>query len=132
MPAYRLASHLACAPDLRSVAALHRELDISLEAAARRFIELHDEPLAVVMTKDQVVRYSERNSPFPQIKIARGNTIPSATRAHRVIADGKTGVTGVDETYAAAWLHDPDIELFEQTHLMRLSLIHISEPTRPY
>ncbi len=39
-PAYRFKPHLAGDPDLETIVSLTRELDISHEAAARRYIEL--------------------------------------------------------------------------------------------
>ena len=116
-PAYRMAPYLPGDPDLRTAGTMSRDLEISREAAVRRYIELHDEPLAAVMTRHQVVRYVDWNDRFPRMKVGRNDAVPSATHAHRAIAAGRTGVTRFRETYAAAWLQDPDIELFEQTRV---------------
>lgn len=48
-PEYRLKSHLTDEPDLQSAVQMGRELEISLEAAVRRYVEMHDEPLAAIL-----------------------------------------------------------------------------------
>ncbi len=118
-PGYRLKSHLAGEPDLRSAVQMRRELEISLEAAVRRYVEMHDEPLAAIMTKGGAVRYSVRHDGFPWIKLTKGHRIAPVTRANRVISAGRPGVTRMTEAHAAAWIENPEIELFEQTRLGR-------------
>lgn len=116
-PEYRLKSYLSGEPDLRSAVQMCRELEISLEAAVRRYIERHDEPLAAVMTKGKAVRYVVRQDGFPWVKLKTGDHIADITRARHVISAAKSGTTGFSETHAAAWIGRTEVELFEQTRL---------------
>ena len=52
-------------PDLEKVIDLSRDLDISREACARRWLELLDEPMALVFGKEGIVRYVERSPSLP-------------------------------------------------------------------
>ncbi len=117
-PAYQLSPHIAGNPDLQAVALLSQQLDISHEATARRFIELHEQPLALIFSQDHVVRYALRNGRFlPWVKVECGRTIPSSTQAHKTINAGKTEMSRLTEATSAAWLRDPNVDLHEQTRL---------------
>ena len=99
-PPYLTAPILKEDPDLEAVIALRCRLDLSLEAAARRLVERHDEPIAAVWAKDGVIRYVVRNT-------------------HAALARGDHGITTMTETAPAAWT-DADIpELFEQVRIGR-------------
>ena len=41
--------------------------------------------------------------------------MPQATAAYRMHLNGKTGITGWNETPSIAWTNDSDIELYEQS-----------------
>ncbi|MEO1686837.1 MAG: ImmA/IrrE family metallo-endopeptidase [Pseudomonadota bacterium] len=106
-------------PDLGRVGELAKTLDISREAAARRYVDLHDELLAVVWSVGGVVRYSVRNERFPWLEISGGNRLSGITPAARAVAQGRRGVTRMTETSPAAWIGSREVELFEQTRVGR-------------
>lgn len=76
-PSLLVKPHLRGLPDIERVLALHTKLSISKEAAARRYVELHPEPLAVVFAQNGIVRYLKRHSAFPYIRLQPGDPMPS-------------------------------------------------------
>ena len=62
-------------PDLTSVLRLSKTLDLSQEASARRYVELHDQPTALVFSVDGVVRYVQRNPDFPSVLYQPGQRL---------------------------------------------------------
>ncbi len=75
-PRYLVAPFLKRLPDLDVVLAMHQRLDISRVAAARRYVSLHSNPLAVVVAKDSRVLYVERSAGFPYLAFGRGDVLP--------------------------------------------------------
>jgi hypothetical protein len=81
--------YLSGLPDLARVIALSDELEISREAGARRYIELKDEPTALVCSLEGVVRYVQRNPGFPFVACQSGqrlSLLPSAVDNSEVSA----------------------------------------------
>jgi IrrE N-terminal-like domain len=64
-------------PDLARVTDIARHLDLSREACARRYIELKEEPLALVFSQNGVVRYIDRRDTFPFLGLRRGDAMPT-------------------------------------------------------
>lgn len=62
-------------PDLAKALQLARELNLSREAAARRYVERHDKPTGLVVSRNGVVRYIERRDDFPFIVCGRDEPI---------------------------------------------------------
>lgn len=104
-------------PDIGAAVEMGRGLEISMEAALRRYVELHDEALAAIWSKDGRIRYASEHERFPFLTRRRGDSLSASTAAFRVISAGQPGRTTMTETVAAAWLQDPDVELFEQTRV---------------
>jgi hypothetical protein len=75
-PAERLRAALDAPADMTAVLAIATELDISKTAAARRYVALHDETLALVLSKDGRVLYAERPREFPALAIWKGDSLP--------------------------------------------------------
>jgi hypothetical protein len=76
-------------PDLMSVCRLAKTLDLSREASARRYVELHDQPTALVFSVDGVVRYVQRHPDFPSVLYQPGqrlSELPSAVDKSRLSA----------------------------------------------
>ena len=92
--------------------AIANELDISREAAARRYVALHGERLAVVFSAGDRVRYVEKGTGFPSTTIWANDTLPPLPPCPR---DG-TNLTALDEASAPVWLSRPHgATLFLQT-----------------
>lgn len=68
-------------PELEQVLAMHDRLDISKTAAARRYVNLHSKPLAVVFAAGGVFQYADRGSGFPFIDMTKGQPIPQVPRS---------------------------------------------------
>ncbi|WP_375459491.1 ImmA/IrrE family metallo-endopeptidase, partial [uncultured Enterovirga sp.] len=64
------------APDLEKVVAMSDLLDISREAAARRYVEHHPETLAVAISKGAQLSYCSPAATFPPMAVTRGDRLP--------------------------------------------------------
>ena len=64
-PPYLMASALREDPDVRVAEGLVRQLNVSLEAILRRYVDLHSEPLAAVWSREGVVQSFPGQSAFP-------------------------------------------------------------------
>ena len=62
-------------PDLTLVLRLSKTLDLSREASARRYVQLHDQPTALVFSVDGVVRYVQRHPDFPSVLYQPGQRL---------------------------------------------------------
>jgi Zn-dependent peptidase ImmA (M78 family) len=81
-PTRLLRPYLSGIPDLAKVIELADDLGLSREAGARRYVELHQGPTALVFSADGVVRYVQRHSDFPFVSCQRGQrllALPAAT-----------------------------------------------------
>ena len=111
-PRELLAPYLTRSADLEHALDIARGLEISREAATRRYIDLHPECVAAVFSLNGRVRYIEKPDGFPMTGPWSGSglgQIPSQPR------DG-TDLTGLDEVDAESWLRQPDrYQLFAQT-----------------
>ena len=107
------------APFLRGVADLEHvlraadELDLSKQAAARRYVELHRESLAVVFSKDDTVIYPDWGPQFPLLLLKKGDRLPN----YRSRSPSEPATSTMDEVDPAEWLKSPGItQLFCQRH----------------
>ena len=89
--------------------------NVSREAAARRYVERHPEPVAVVFSKDGVIRYAKPSGDFPKLGVWGGERLPSESQsANSQAAVGS--VTEWAEVRGHAWLaKSAGVTLFEQT-----------------
>lgn len=109
----RLIRHRLRRPaDLEHVLAIATDLDISREAAARRYAALHDERLAVVFSAGERVRYVEKGNGFPATAVWANDKLPPLPRKPR----DDTDLTTLDEVSAHHWLSRPNnVSLYLQT-----------------
>lgn len=71
-------------PDLAQIAELATRFEVSREAAARTYAKYHDEPVAIVMVKDGVVKYAYRDAArFPALAVTSGAPVPKQSIYHR-------------------------------------------------
>jgi hypothetical protein len=75
-PPARVAPYVDGSADLKQALAMAKNLDISREAAARRYVNLHEERLAVAFVKDEHLRYVDLGAEFPRLSISKGQPIP--------------------------------------------------------
>ena len=70
---------LAGGPDLAAILVAGAEFDISKAAAARRYVELHDAPLAIVFSHKGKVTFVDRSSDFPFVELWTGDKLPKVS-----------------------------------------------------
>jgi IrrE N-terminal-like domain len=97
-PPARFRPMLRGLPTLEHVVKAATALDISKEACARRYIELCGRRLAIVLSCDGAVRYTDRTPDFPYIKLRRDDLLP-----HLNFADMDEGLGPQDEADPRDW-----------------------------
>lgn len=98
-PAHLVRPYVGGRPNLDAVVSLSDALDISREASARRYLQLHSQPAAVVFTKDDIVRYVERGTYFPQIALRPRQRLGGIS-----LPDGSSGLFDSLEVDLPNWL----------------------------
>lgn len=110
-PKKLLGQYLRVEPDLTIIGKMRTELKLSSEASARRYIELHDEPLAIAFTKDKKIRYvtSNRDEIKPCVWLGdSAPVLPSANLTNKI--------TEFEETASSDWFSkSPSSKVFVQT-----------------
>jgi hypothetical protein len=76
------------------------EFDISREAAARRFVELHPDDLAVVFCKDSRFVYATCGREFPHLSLFKGAQCDLGEPVQGTMSD-------FDDVAPDDWLHAP-------------------------
>jgi Zn-dependent peptidase ImmA (M78 family) len=101
-PASRVRPYLKGIPGLDRVIAAATDLDISREAAARRYVELCEQPIAVVFGHNDHIRYIDADPAFPKVRYRKGDPLPfcEASPDH-------TGLTGHVQSEPRDWLTRP-------------------------
>ena len=118
-PVYKMRACLDDDPDLSKLQMNSDELDLSLEATIRRYIDLTDEPVAGIWTRDGRIRTAKRHRDFPWIPRDRGETLSDLTEARRAIRNRTSGYTEMVESPAAAWTDRDGVKIYEQTRVGR-------------
>lgn len=99
-------------PQIQSILDLQTICNVSKEAAARRFLDLHGDPCAVVFTREGKVRYTLSRGGFPYIELAKGQPVHSKS-----LTAMYTGVPGAvseqEEADAHLWLSTRDARAWE-------------------
>lgn len=114
-------------PDLEHMLSMHVALDISKAAAARRYVELHKERLAVVFAKNSSFIYAVRGSEFPWIGLKEGDPLPILPSVSL-----EAGTSEMTETDPRDWLiRVPSVELavqvFTQEKGHAIVLLHAAD-----
>lgn len=115
-PRSLLVPRLARPADLEHIVAISEERDISREAAARRYVSLHRECLAVVFSREGKIRYIDKGKEFPSTRVWIGDPVPQLPES----PPDDDRVTSLDEVSAGVWLTYPNTRtLFAQTLFQR-------------
>ncbi|MBU8541765.1 ImmA/IrrE family metallo-endopeptidase [Falsiroseomonas tokyonensis] len=88
--------------------------DVSKEACARRCADLHDDAIAVVVSRDGIFQRAYRGSDFPRFSVAAGHPLPPASVASRATLAAEQ-VSAWHELAADHWLERARGTLCEQT-----------------
>lgn len=122
-PASLVRRHLSPQPDLADVVAISNDMDISREAAARRYVEVRDETLAVLVSRDGRLVYLSLSREFPKLAFQRDDVLPEPPDVQ-----GGTGVSEVDDADPRNWLRIAGGALTAQTLRQRngwaITLLH--------
>jgi IrrE N-terminal-like domain len=89
--------------DLQHVVELARHYDMSKEATARRYVEVHDEPCAAVISRDGVILRLYRGQGFPYVTFGKNDHVPARSVTTRSGFEEST-VSDWKEIDAAIWL----------------------------
>lgn len=105
------------APEIEHVVKLAGDYEVSKEAAVRRYIDLCDDPLAVIFSQNGVAGRIYRTTNFPFISIQKGQPLPrQCASAHENHVPGQ--VSDCSETMPELWLADTrrlrGVALYEQ------------------
>jgi Zn-dependent peptidase ImmA (M78 family) len=90
-------------PDMEHILRLARKYDISREATGRRYVELHDEPCAILFSHDARLRYACRSRDFPFLDIQKGDPLPATSLSAQSRAD-QGEISDWVEIDAGIWL----------------------------
>jgi hypothetical protein len=89
--------------ELEHVLALARDYLTSKEATARRYVDLHDEPCAAIVSRNGKVLRFYRNEDFPHLDTNNGVPVPTeSVTAARDLPVGQ--ITDWDEVDGSVWL----------------------------
>lgn len=116
-------------PELEHIIKLANTYDVSKEALSRRYVGLHDECCAVVVSKDGHYLYSYRHDDFPFVDLQRGNPLPKGALSKTSNASEGT-ITEWAEVPPYTWTSNTKklTALFEQTMRQqqgyRITLLH--------
>jgi len=102
-PDFRVRPFLETKADLNQALAMASELDISREASVRRYVALHDEPLAAVFVINGRLRYAELGPDFPDLGARKGEALPSFPTGVE-----SAGPSTMEEVDADDWLKKAD------------------------
>jgi hypothetical protein len=126
-PLKRIRAYLRGPAELRSVIAMSAELDISKEAAARRYVSCHPETLAVVFSRDDRFLYAIRSREFPRLALKRDLPMPALPRSC-------DGLSEMAETDPGDWMERPDraqldVQTLHQQEGYKTTLLHVVAST---
>lgn len=109
-------SFMKGSPEISRILALQALCDVSKEAAARRYVELHGDDFAVVFTKDgKLIRFAKTRD-FPWLDVRAGQQIHAKTQT-RCFEGDEGDLSEQDEVDSYLWLsgqHAKEWELWEE------------------
>lgn len=124
-PLKRIKRYIHNKPDLAAVLAMSDDLDISKQAAARRYVSRHQETLAVVFSRDGYLLYFDRSRHFPWLSLRKNAAMPTLPQAK-----SDTGVSEVEEADPDDWIANPDhvvvtVQTLRQQAGHAMTLLHL-------
>ena len=102
-PLQRIGPHLRGVPDLAAVLSMSDDLDISKEAASRRYASCHGDTLAVVFSRDNRFLYVHRSEGFPWVSLRKDLPLPALAPSM-----SESGLSGVEEADSDDWISKAD------------------------
>lgn len=115
--AFKKFQRAAGEPNIEQVVKLAAHFDSSIEATARRFMNLSDYPVAFIFSLNDIVRYWARGPEFPYLlNVRKGQQLPKQSSSR----ENGDGIGDMGELDGTVWLSDergpglPD-SILEQT-----------------
>ncbi len=107
MPKSHLTPMLGGSPEMARILALQQRCNVSKEAAARRYAELHGDNFAIIFSRDGKMLYSVRGGDFPWIEPRRGQDLFRDSLA-RTFSGDDGDISDQEESDPHWWLGDRD------------------------
>ena len=82
---------------------------VSREAAARTYVDYHDEPLAIVFAKNNIVHSVHKNKDFPFLNATYGKLIPNGAKVYG------NRVQDLQKSPFGSWVDQDGVTVYEQT-----------------
>jgi len=123
--------HRLAGIDIEHILLVAEKFEVSREAAARRYVEAHDEFAAVIFSKDGVIRYAKKHKSFPPLCVRKDDLLPELCISKRSsLPVGR--VSDWCDVDGDIWLRDAKgRHIVEQTlaqhNGFRMTLISVSE-----
>ncbi len=126
-PARLFSRYLRRLPELEHVLVMHADLHISKAAAARRYVALHPQPLAVVFAKDGEFRYVDRGPGFPFVALNRGQRLPDLPRVGTNAALSEMVEADTEDWLGPNGAGDLAVQALRQEDGYSIILLHLAE-----
>jgi len=91
-------------PEVGHLRKLAKSYDVSLEAAANRFVELTSTPCAIVFSYGGLVRYARSHVDFPRLAVERKSRLPTGCATCVIPRAGVAGLSDWIELDGTIWL----------------------------
>lgn len=126
-PLHLSRKYLTRSPDLEHALAMAADLELSKEAAARRYVELHREDLAVIFGRQGRVLYWAASQAFPALAPQKDIQIPTGMANCRI---GE--VSEMEDAEPTDWLRNPAgvalaVQTLAQQNGYSITLLHAEE-----
>lgn len=99
-------------PEIARILSLQQLCNVSKEAAARRYAELHGDDFAIVFSREGKLLYSVRGGDFPWLEPRRGQDLFRDSLARTFVGDDGD-VSDQEESDPHWWLGDRDVHSWE-------------------
>lgn len=100
---------------LEALVSLGNDFGVSKTAGGRRMTQLADDPCALIVSKDGVIKQIYRHNDFPFVRLKLGMPVPRDA-VIRSFREPKDSISGIEETDPAGWQirERRGLEVYEQ------------------
>ncbi|MCF6337006.1 MAG: ImmA/IrrE family metallo-endopeptidase [Gammaproteobacteria bacterium] len=111
-------------PSMDCLIAQANDFDVSFEAGAQRYCRLHDEPVAVVFSLNNIVRYSCKSTEFPfWITPGKNDPVPSGSSIRKA-SNSPENSTYSGSALSSTWIGDDKYfltpeDIIEEVYVMQ-------------
>ncbi len=111
-------------PSIDCLIAQANDFDVSFEAGAQRYCKLHDEPVAIVFSLNNIVRYSCKSTEFPfWITPGKNDPVPPGSPTRKA-SNNSENSTYSDSALSSTWIGDDKYfltpeDIIEEVYVMQ-------------